>query len=250
MNKLRLGSMPGRRARFSPRASLATLMAVSMVGAMASSIAVALPVQAAACTSGTGVGGATVTVDPCSSLATPTALVNVTGTGFTASTTVAVVECVPPVTSSANCDLSTVSFTTASATGTISLVGFVAKQNITTGTNGSVTCLPSGNCSVLASTFPQTATTPANDETIGFSAAPSPSPTPVVSPSPSPPPGVILAASPSPSPIPALPKAGSAGSPGAGSQKVGLLLGIAALLLAPLVVALARRRYQDHKPVA
>jgi hypothetical protein len=57
---------------------------------------------------------------------------------------------------------------------------------------------------------------------------------------------VVLAASPS---TPALPKAGSAGSPGAGSQ-VGLLLGVAALLLAPLAVALARRRHPDDNPVA
>jgi CSLREA domain-containing protein len=71
------------------------------------------------------------------------------------------------------------------------------------------------------------------------------SPTPAASPSPSPTP----AASPSPSPIPALPKAGSAGSPGAGSQ-VGLLLGVTALLLAPLAVALARRRHPDDNPVA
>lgn len=58
---------------------------------------------------------------------------------------------------------------------------------------------------------------------------------------------VVLAAS--PSPTPALPKAGSAGSPGAGSQ-VGLLLGIAALLLAPLAVALARRRHPDDNQLA
>jgi Neocarzinostatin family len=170
---------------------------------------------------------ATVTVTPCSGLATPTALVDVTGTGFTPSVTVVVVECVPPVTSAANCDAATASFTTATGTGTISLVGFVVHESITIA-GVPVTCLSSGNCSVLASTFPQTATTPANDETIGFSAPPSPSPTPVT---------------------PVLPAAGSGGPPGAGSQ-VGLLLGIAALLLAPLVVALARRRYQDHKPVA
>jgi CSLREA domain-containing protein len=60
---------------------------------------------------------------------------------------------------------------------------------------------------------------------------------------------VVLAASSSPSPTPALPKAGFAGSPGAGSQ-VGLLLGIVALLLAPLAVALARRRHPDDNPVA
>jgi CSLREA domain-containing protein len=57
---------------------------------------------------------------------------------------------------------------------------------------------------------------------------------------------VVLAAL---SPTPVLPKAGFAGSPGAGSQ-VGLLLGIAALLLAPLAVALARRRHPDDNPVA
>jgi hypothetical protein len=57
---------------------------------------------------------------------------------------------------------------------------------------------------------------------------------------------VVLAAL---SPTPVLPKAGFAGSPGAGSQ-VGLLLGITALLLAPLAVALARRRHPDDNPVA
>jgi hypothetical protein len=57
---------------------------------------------------------------------------------------------------------------------------------------------------------------------------------------------VVLAA---PGPTPVLPKAGFAGSPGAGSQ-VGLLLGIVALLLAPLAVALARRRHPDDNPVA
>jgi hypothetical protein len=53
---------------------------------------------------------------------------------------------------------------------------------------------------------------------------------------------VVLAAS--PSPTPALPRAGSAGPTGAGSQ-VGLLLGLGALFLAPLAVGLSRRRRPD-----
>jgi len=169
----------------------------------------------------------------------------VTGTGFTPGAPVAVVECVPPVTSTANCDLSTVSFTTATGTGTISLVGFTVHEGITIA-GLPVICLPSGNCSVLAQTQSAAGVdAPANDETIGFAVAASPSPSPVVSPvvspSPSPTPVVILAASPSPSPAPALPAAGSAGSPGPSGGSVPVDALLLAAVASAVVGALAWR---------
>jgi hypothetical protein len=102
-----------------------------------------------------------------------------------------------------------------------------------------VTCDSSGNCSVVASTFPQTADTPANGETIGFAVAASPSPSPVVSPvvspSPSPTPVVILAAA------PALPAAGSAGSPGPSGGSVPVEALLLAAVASAVVGALAWR---------
>jgi Neocarzinostatin family len=210
-------------------AGAAAAIVVSGFAAVAASLALtATPAAAANCTSGAGVGGATVTVTPCSGL-TNLESVTVTGTGFTPSTAVAVVECVPPVTSTANCDLSTLSFTTATAAGLISFVGAVHESITIAGVP--VTCLSSGNCSVLAQTQSAAGVNaPANDETIGFAVAASPSPSPVVSPSPSPTPVVILALSP---PAPALPAAGSAGSPGPSGGSVP----VEALLLAAVASA-------------
>jgi hypothetical protein len=81
-------------------------------------------------------------------------VVTVTGAGFTASASIALVECQTGATSEANCDISTAQFTTASTNGSFS-TPFIASRYLHLG-SVTVDCAVSDACILVAANYNNT----------------------------------------------------------------------------------------------
>ncbi|MHB8670848.1 MAG: neocarzinostatin apoprotein domain-containing protein [Acidimicrobiales bacterium] len=134
--------------------------------------------------------GTSVSVDPDNSLRGGSTVM-VSGRGFNASDTYAVLQCSAVVTGGGDCDQASAITGTTRADGTFGPQPMVLKARIHTANQGDVTCDPAGSCSIAASNFTHNPAIPAAYHNLSFvpdgstlapapTTAPAPAPTAVL----------------------------------------------------------------------